>query len=251
MAKGKKKRKMIRADQLLVTRGLVSDIKEAQAIVMAGKAIIDDCRVDKAGEYVRQNASVRIKRRQEHQYVSRGGLKLSHALDHFKIAPSNLACLDVGASTGGFTDCLLQHGAKFVYAVDVGYGQLDWKLRKDQRVKVLERTHARDLNREHVPEDIDILVADVSFISLAKILSVSIQFLTKNAQMILLVKPQFEAKKEDVEAGGIVKNPAIHKEVCDRIADTVAALGFEIQGVIESPILGPHGNVEFLLYATR
>jgi 23S rRNA (cytidine1920-2'-O)/16S rRNA (cytidine1409-2'-O)-methyltransferase len=184
--------------------------------------------------------------------VSRGGVKLAHALDHFVIDPTGLVALDVGASTGGFTDVLLRRGARRVYAVDVGHGQLAWKLRQDPRVIVHERTNARRLDRSHVPEPIDIVTCDASFIGLATVLAAPLALAAEKALLVALVKPQFEAGREQVGKGGVVRDPATHRAVCERAAAWVAAQpGWRVEGITESPILGPDGNREFLLYARR
>ena len=183
--------KGVRVDALLVERGLAPDLAKARALVMAGAVVAGEHRIDKAGQRVSPGVALRVKGRRSHPYVSRGGIKLAHALDHFAIDPAGWICLDLGASTGGFTDCLLQRGAARIYAVDVGYGQLDFKLRQDDRVVNLERTHARDLDPEHIPERIDLLVADISFNALGRILPPSLDRLRPGASLVLLVKPQF------------------------------------------------------------
>lgn len=188
---------------------------------------------------------------QNFEYVSRGGVKLACALDHFQIDPAGKICLDIGASTGGFTDVLRQRGAKIVYAVDVGYGLLDWKLQKDDHVVNLQRTNARDLNSSHVPTPVDIIVADVSFISLKKVLLPAITLTRKKASIVALIKPQFEAHRNEVETGGIVTDKLIHSRVCEEITRFLETSGFSISGTIESPIKGPKGNVEFLVYGEK
>lgn len=237
-----------RADALLVERGLAPDLARARALILAGRVIAGDRRVEKAGEQLPADVALRLKGR-DHPYVSRGGVKLAHALDHFGIAARDRVALDLGASTGGFTDVLLQRGARRVYAVDVGYGQLAWSLRQDPRVVVLERTHARDLDRALVPEPVELLVSDVSFTSLGHVLPAVLPLLAPGAAAVLLVKPQFEAARDEVEAGGLVTDPAIHARVCAAVTADVQALGFEARGLIESPITGAHGNVEYLLAA--
>ncbi len=238
-----------RLDQLLVDRELVDDLREAKARVMAGEVIVGEHRADKSGVLVSVDSPIRIRGRKKHPFVSRGGLKLAHALTEFMIDPTGMVALDLGASTGGFTDCLVQRGADRVYAVDVGYGLLDWSLRQHHRVCNLERTHAKDLDHQSIPEPIDILVADISFNSLTRLLPPVIPLLSDSAIIIVLIKPQFEARRDEVDSGGIVRDPAVHARVCDTIRRSVDALGAAVLGVIQSPILGGHGNVEFLLAA--
>ena len=240
----------VRIDELLVQREMVDSLAEARGRLMAGEVIVDDHRVDKAGTRVDPSASVRIRGRKKHRFVSRGGLKLEGALNRFGLAVDGLTCLDLGASTGGFTDCLLQFGAKQVYAVDVGYGLLDWTLRADERVTCLERTHAARLDRALIPEPIDFLVADISFNSLARIIPPAISLLAPGAVAILLVKPQFEAAREEVEDGGIVSDDSVHQRVCENVWVTMASFGASYIGLTESSILGTTGNKEFLMALT-
>jgi 23S rRNA (cytidine1920-2'-O)/16S rRNA (cytidine1409-2'-O)-methyltransferase len=240
-----------RADQLLAKRGLAESRARAQALILAGLVFAGGQRITKAGEPLADDTPIEVRRR-DHPWVSRGGVKLAHALDHFAIDPADRIALDVGASTGGFTDVLLARGARRVYAVDVGHGQLAWKLRQDTRVVVYERTNARFLGREHVPEPVDLVVCDASFIGLATILSAPLALARDRAALVALVKPQFEAGREHVGKGGVVRDPAVHREVCERVAAWVAAQpGWIAIGIVESPILGPNGNREFLLYARR
>jgi 23S rRNA (cytidine1920-2'-O)/16S rRNA (cytidine1409-2'-O)-methyltransferase len=240
-----------RADQLLVQRGLAPSRARAQAVILAGLVFSGDRRIDKAGEALADDAAIEVRGR-DHPWVSRGGVKLAHALEYFAIDPSGSIALDVGASTGGFTDVLLSRGARRVYAVDVGHGQLAWKLRQDPRVVVHERVNARALNSEHVPEPVDLVVCDASFIGLATVLPAPLALAGERAALVALVKPQFEAGREHVGKGGVVRDLAVHRDVCDRAAAWVGALaGWTVTGVIESPILGPEGNREFLLYARR
>jgi len=240
-----------RADQLLVERGLAEGRARAQALILAGLVFAGDRRIDKAGEALAGDAALQVRGR-DHPWVSRGGVKLAHALDHFVIDPSGRIALDVGASTGGFTDVLLSRGARRVYAVDVGHGQLAWKLRQDPRVRVHERVNARALSREQIPEAVDLVACDASFIGLATVLPAPLALTAERAALIILVKPQFEAGREHIGKGGVVRDPAIHREVCDRAAAWVAAQpGWTVIGIVESPILGPEGNREFLLYARR
>ena len=238
-----------RADQLLVERGLAESRARAQALIMAGQVYTGDRRVDKPGLALAADAPLEVRGR-DHPWVSRGGLKLAHALDHFAIDPAGQVCLDVGASTGGFTDVLLARGAARVYAVDVGHGQLAWKLRQDPRVIVLEKTNARYLTREDVPEPVSLIVCDASFIGLATVLPAPLTLAAPGARLVALIKPQFEVGKARVEKGGVVRDPALHREVCDHIADWLdAQAGWRVRGLTESPVLGPEGNREFLITA--
>ena len=240
-----------RADQLLVDLGLAESRAKAQALILAGLVFAGERRVDKAGETLARDAALEVRGR-DHPWVSRGGVKLAHALDHFAIDVSGLTALDIGASTGGFTDVLLTRGARRVYAVDVGHGQLAWRLRQDARVVAVERTNARNLGREHVPEAVEIITCDASFIGLAAVLPAALALAAPRAALVALVKPQFEAGREQVGKGGVVRDPAIHREVCHRATAWVAEQpGCAVVGVVESPILGPKGNREFLLYARR
>jgi 23S rRNA (cytidine1920-2'-O)/16S rRNA (cytidine1409-2'-O)-methyltransferase len=240
-----------RADQLLVKRGLAESRARAQALILAGLVFAGEQRIAKAGEPLADDSAIEVRRR-DHPWVSRGGVKLAHALDHFAIDPSDRIVLDVGASTGGFTEVLLARGASRVYAVDVGHGQLAWKLRQNPRVIVHERLNARMLCREHVPEPVDLVVCDASFIGLATILPAPLALAGDRAALVALVKPQFEAGREHVGKGGVVRDPAVHREVCERVVAWVTAQpGWMVIGIVESPILGPNGNREFLLYARR
>jgi 23S rRNA (cytidine1920-2'-O)/16S rRNA (cytidine1409-2'-O)-methyltransferase len=240
-----------RLDRLLVNRGLAPSRARAQALIMAGVVFSGERRIDKPGQGLAAEAPLEV-RGQDHPWVSRGGLKLAHALDHFAIDPRGLVCLDIGASTGGFTDVLLARGAARVYAVDVGQGQLAWKLRTDPRVVVLERTNARTLTPEQVPEPVDLVVCDASFIGLETLLPAPLALTRPGARLVALIKPQFEVGKGRVGKGGVVREPALHAEVCARISNWLAARpGWRVLGVTESPILGPEGNREFLIAATR
>ena len=240
-----------RADQLLVERGLAESRSRAQALILAGLVFAGERRIDKAGEPLADDAAVEVRGR-DHPWVSRGGVKLVHALDHFEIDPNGWVALDIGASTGGFTDVLLTRGARRVYAVDVGHGQLAWKLRQDPRVVVCERENARALSRERIAESVDLVVCDASFIGLATVLPAPLALAGERSALVALVKPQFEAGRALVGKGGVVRDPAVHREVCERTAAWVAAQpGWMVIGVAESPILGPEGNREFLLYARR
>jgi 23S rRNA (cytidine1920-2'-O)/16S rRNA (cytidine1409-2'-O)-methyltransferase len=238
-----------RADQLLFERGLAESRAKAQALILAGVVNSAGRRIEKPGEQLAADAALAVEGN-DHPWVSRGGLKLAHALDHFRIAVDAKTALDIGASTGGFTDVLLSRGAARVYAVDVGYGQLAWKLRQDPRVIVHERLNARYLTRAHVPEPVDLITCDASFIGLATILPAALALPAEEAELVALVKPQFEAGREHVGKGGVVRDPAIHHEVCERAAAWVAAQpGWRVAGIVDSPVLGPQGNREFLLYA--
>jgi len=236
-----------RVDQLLVERGLVESRARAQALVMAGLVLAGGHRVDKPGTPLAEDTLIELKG-QDHPWVSRGGLKLAKALAEFAIDPAGAVCLDVGASTGGFTDVLLTHGASRVYAVDVGHGQLAWKLRQDERVVVLERTNARHLTAEQVPEPIDMVVCDAAFIGLETVLPAPMALARPGAVLVALIKPQFEVGKGRVGKGGVVREPELHAEVCERISAWLAALpGWQVVGLCESPITGPEGNKEFLI----
>jgi 23S rRNA (cytidine1920-2'-O)/16S rRNA (cytidine1409-2'-O)-methyltransferase len=240
-----------RADQLLVEQGLAESRTKAQALILAGTVSCGERRIDKPGEQLAANAALTLEGR-DHPWVSRGGVKLDSALDHFRIAVEGDVALDIGASTGGFTDVLLSRGARRVYAVDVGHGQLAWKLRQDPRVVVRERLNARHLTRADIPEPVDIVTCDASFIGLSTVLPTPLDLVAAKAQLVALVKPQFEAGRAQVGKGGVVRDPEIHREVCERAASWVAAQpGWSVVGLIESPILGPEGNREFLLYARR
>jgi len=237
-----------RLDQLLVERGLADSRERAKALILAGKVTVDGRRVDKAGQAVPADAAVEVV--EPLRYVSRGGYKLERALDHFRIDVRGKVCLDVGASTGGFTDCLLQRGAARVHAVDTGAGQIAWKLRTDPRVVLHERLNARYLKFEDIGERVDLAVIDVSFISATLIVPAIAPLLAEGGEMVILVKPQFEVGRSQVGKGGIVRDPKLHEAACAKVREAVEALGFRAE-VIESPILGAEGNREFLLYAFR
>jgi 23S rRNA (cytidine1920-2'-O)/16S rRNA (cytidine1409-2'-O)-methyltransferase len=236
----------LRLDVLLTERGLAESREKAQALVLAGEVTVNGEKARKPGQTVPADAKVEVLR--PPPYVSRGGLKLEAAIDHFQIPVSGRVCLDVGASTGGFTDCLLQRGAARVHIVDVGAGQLDWKLRIDPRVILHERLNARYLRPEDIGEPVDLAVCDVSFISVTLILPALVPLLRPDAEMVILVKPQFESRREQVGKGGIVRDPELHRAACDRVEKAVRAMSYGTQ-IIESPILGAEGNKEFLLYA--
>ncbi len=237
-----------RLDQMLVDRGLAESRTRAQALVLAGNVFSGEKRLDKPGTPLKPDIPLEVRGR-DHPWVSRGGLKLVHALEAFALSPAGAVCLDVGASTGGFTHVLLEHGAARVYAVDVGHGQLAWSLRQDERVIVLERTNARHLTADHIPEPIDWVVCDASFIGLATVLPASLALTKPGARLVTLIKPQFEAGREHVGKGGVVRDPAVHQAVCRRVKEWVEGQGWLVQGMVESPIKGPEGNVEFLLSA--
>lgn len=238
-----------RLDVLLVDRGLVESRSKAQALVMAGLVFSGERRLDKPGTALPEDTPLEV-RGQDHPFVSRGGLKLDHALDHFALDVAGLSAIDVGASTGGFTDVLLQREAERVHAVDVGHGQLAWKLRTDPRVEVLERTNARYLSAEQIPDPVDLVVCDASFIGLRTVLPAALSLVKPGAHLVALIKPQFEVGKDRVGKGGVVRDPALHEEVCATIRDWLEALGhWQVLGITESPITGPEGNREFLIAA--
>jgi 23S rRNA (cytidine1920-2'-O)/16S rRNA (cytidine1409-2'-O)-methyltransferase len=240
-----------RADQALVDRGLVDTRSKAQALIIAGKVFSGEKRIDKPGQPIAADTPLAVKG-QDHPWVSRGGIKLAHAIQHFSLVPEGRTCLDVGASTGGFTDVLLQHGAAKVYAVDVGHGQLAWSLRNDARVVVLERTNARHLTAEQVPDPIGALVCDASFIGLRTVLPAAIALCAPGAWAAALIKPQFEAGPDQVGKGGVVRDPAVHEVVCETIRDWWSGIpGWRVLGIDPSPITGPEGNREFLIAAVK
>ena len=238
-----------RVDQLLVDRGLAESRTRAQALVMAGLVFAGERKVGKPGEQVAADAGLDVRGR-DHPWVSRGGIKLAHGLDQFGWDVTGAIAVDVGSSTGGFTDVLLQRGAARVYAVDSGTNQLAWTLRQDARVIVHEQTSARVLTPDHIPEPVDLIVCDASFIGLAKVLGRPLCFARAPARLMALVKPQFEAGRAEVGKGGVVRDPIVRERVCAEVAAWVAAQGWRVEGVVESPITGPEGNVEFLLAAT-
>ncbi len=237
----------IRIDKLLVEREIAATIKEAQAILMSGNVLVNGILVDKAGTLVERNSTIYLKN-EKPLYVSRGGIKLAYAIEKFDCDVAGMICLDVGASTGGFTDCLLQKGAARVYAVDVGYGQLAQKLSSDPRVIVIDRQNIRFLKDEQVPELIDLAVIDVSFISLKLVFPAVNRFLKKGAIVIALVKPQFEVEREFVERGGVVTDPRIRELAVENIINTGKKMGWKFRNVVESPIQGPAGNREYLTF---
>jgi 23S rRNA (cytidine1920-2'-O)/16S rRNA (cytidine1409-2'-O)-methyltransferase len=240
----------IRIDQLLVERGLAESRTRAQALIMAGHVLLGDKRVDKAGKQVADDSEITVKG-QDHPWVSRGGVKLAHALDVFGIDVARLVAMDVGSSTGGFTDVLLTNGAAKIYAVDSGTNQLAWKLRQDERVVVHEQTSARILTELHITEPVDLIVCDASFISLSKVLERPLSFARNGAQLVALIKPQFEAGRTEVGKGGVVRDASVHVRVCAEVRDWLQSTGWAIKGLTESPITGPKGNVEFLVWAIK
>ncbi|HVL77736.1 MAG TPA: TlyA family RNA methyltransferase [Sphingomicrobium sp.] len=242
--------KKLRTDQLLVSRGLAESRTRAQALIMAGAVFSGERKIAKAGDLLAEDAPLEVRGR-DHPWVSRGGVKLDHGLDHFGFDVSGAVALDIGSSTGGFTDVLLSRGAERVYAVDVGTNQLAWKLRRDPRVVVLEQVNARHLTAEQVPEPVDIVTCDASFISLSKVLESPLKLARSGAKLLALVKPQFEAGREEVGKGGVVRDPAVRQRVCAAAAQWVDSRGWSVLGVTESPIKGPEGNVEFLLGAAK
>ena len=239
-----------RLDILVTERGLAESREKAKALIMAGDVYVDQQKADKPGDLYPEEAPIEV-RGKGLKYVSRGGLKLEKAMAEFPITLTGLVCMDVGASTGGFTDCMLQNGAKKVYAVDVGYGQLAWSLRTDPRVVNLERTNARYLSQEQVPEPIDFFSVDVSFISLSLILPAVRPLLAENARAVCLIKPQFEAGREKVGKKGVVRDPAVHQEVIEKILSFALDNGYSVLGLTFSPVKGPEGNIEYLAYLQR
>jgi 23S rRNA (cytidine1920-2'-O)/16S rRNA (cytidine1409-2'-O)-methyltransferase len=237
--------KKLRLDQLLVGKGLFASREQARRAIMAGEVMVGTRIAAKPSELLEENAPISVK--PVRKYVSRGALKLEAALDHFNIDVHGKTTLDIGASTGGFTDCILQRGAKKVYAVDVGHGQLDWKLRNDSRVIVLEKINARALSREHIPELVDLCVIDVSFISLTLILPSAFDLLTPAGVILALIKPQFELQRSDVGKGGIVRDPGLHRKAQDKIVAFVTRLGHVANGIVPSAITGADGNQEFFV----
>lgn len=239
-----------RLDKILVERGIASSRERARALIMEGKILVEGDRIEKAGEKIKIDSNIQIVG-EGHKYVSRGGLKLEAALKAFKIDSRDKVVIDVGASTGGFTDCILQNGACKVYAVDVGYGQLAWKLRNDKRVINLERRNIRYLKKDEIGEEADLILIDTSFISIEKFLSHLLDFLKNGGEILALIKPQFEVGKGEVGKGGVVRDPLKHKKVIERILKFCEGLGLKVIGVFESPLLGPNGNKEFFIYLKK
>ncbi len=241
----------VRLDQLLVERGLAESRARAQALVLAGQVFSGEQRLDKPGQGVAADLAL-VVRGAASPYVSRGGIKLAHGLDHFRVDPAGMVALDLGASTGGFSDVLRQRGAARIYAVDVGHGHLDWRLRNDPKIVVLERTNARYLNRDLIPEPVGLVVCDASFISLRLVLPAALELTCAGAWLVALIKPQFEVGKGQVGKGGVVRDPALHAQVCADIARWLTEEpGWHVLGTTESPITGPKGNREFLIAARR
>jgi 23S rRNA (cytidine1920-2'-O)/16S rRNA (cytidine1409-2'-O)-methyltransferase len=237
-----------RPDQLLVDRGLAESRTRAQALILAGLVFSGDKRVDKPGQAIAADAPLSVKGR-DYPWVSRGGVKLAHALHHFAIDPTGVVAIDVGSSTGGFTDVLLTCGAAKVYAVDSGTNQLAWKLRQDERVVVYERTNARVLTQAQIPQPVDLVVCDASFIGLAKVLERPLAFVREGGWVVALIKPQFEAQRGEIGRRGVVRDAAVHERVCEEVVAWLRGDGWQIAGVTRSPITGPEGNVEFLVAA--
>lgn len=239
-----------RADQLLVERGLAESRARAQALILAGLVYSGDTKLAKAGQPLRSDAPLDV-RGKDHPWVSRGGIKLDHALTHFDLDVTGMTAIDVGSSTGGFTDVLLSRGAAHVFAVDSGTNQLAWKLRQDGRVSVFEQTSARILTHVQIDRTVDLIVCDASFIGLDKVLPVPMGFARKGALLVALIKPQFEVGRESVGKGGVVRDPALHRAVCDRVSEWLERSQWQVMGITESPITGPSGNVEFLVAARK
>lgn len=235
-----------RLDVLLVKKGLAASREKAKAFIMSGIVYVDSQKEDKAGSLFEENSNIEV-RGETLKYVSRGGLKLDKAVTVFNLNFDGFTCLDIGASTGGFTDCMLQNGAAKVYSVDVGHGQLDWKLRNDERVICMEKCNFRYVTDKDIPETIDFVATDVSFISLTKILIPAYNLLKKEARMVCLIKPQFETSREKVGKKGVVRDPEVHKEVIAKIIDFCLKIGFSVEGLDYSPIKGPEGNIEYLI----
>lgn len=240
----------VRADQLLVARGLAESRTRAQALIMAGLVYCGERKLAKAGDLLAPDSDLEV-RGKDHPWVSRGGIKLDHGLSHFGFEVKGMTALDIGSSTGGFTDVLLTRGASRVYAIDVGTNQLAWSLRQDDRVIVHERTNARHLDPALIAEPVDIVVCDASFIALSKVLERPLSLARPGALLVALVKPQFEAGRDEVGKGGVVRDPAVHQRVCAEAAAWVESQGWTVDGVVESPITGPEGNKEFLLGARK
>lgn len=238
-----------RLDIQIVERGLAESRQKAKAYIMAGAVYVNGMREDKAGLKVKRGATIEV--REKMKYVSRGGLKLEKAMKHFDLKLAGKICMDVGASTGGFTDCMLQNGATKVYSVDVGYGQFAWKLRQDPRVVCMEKTNIRYLTIDRLEEKVDFCSIDVSFISLTKVLKPILELLVENAELVALIKPQFEAGREQIEKHGVVKNPKVHEAVIHQVWNFAASLGLSIKGLSFSPIKGPEGNIEYLIYLSK
>ncbi len=236
-----------RLDQVLVDKMLAKSRQRAQAMIMAGAVLVNDQPVLKAGKLISPEDSIALRGR-EMPFASRGGLKLDGVLNTLQLDVADKICLDVGASTGGFTDCLLQHGAQRIYAVDVGYGQLAWKLRQDPRVVVIERTNIRKMSCDALPHPVDLVTIDVSFISLKLVVPAVLKYLKKNARILALIKPQFEVGKDQVAKGGVVRDPVLHNQVIEQLTEFFTGIGLQTESVVPSPLLGPKGNREFFVY---
>lgn len=239
-----------RVDQMLVDRGLVESRTRAQALVLAGLVFSGETKIAKPGQSIKADAPLEVRGR-DHPWVSRGGIKLAHAIAHFELDPTGVTAMDIGSSTGGFTDVLLTHGAEHVFAVDSGTNQLAWKLRQDPRVTVLEQTSARILTPGEIDRPCSWVVCDASFIALSKVLEVPLRLAAPQCRVVALIKPQFEVGRNEVGKGGVVRDPALHERVCAEVRDWLESEGWTIQGIVESPIKGPEGNVEFLVSASR
>jgi 23S rRNA (cytidine1920-2'-O)/16S rRNA (cytidine1409-2'-O)-methyltransferase len=239
-----------RLDQLLVARGLAESRTRAQALVMAGLVFSGETKMAKSGQQLSEDAPLEVRGR-DHPWVSRGGIKLAHAIEHFGLDPAGATAIDVGSSTGGFTDVLLSKGAEHVFAVDSGTNQLAWKLRQDPRVTVLEQTSARILTHDQIDRPCTWIVCDASFISLSKVLERPMELAAPQCRLVALIKPQFEVGREEVGKGGVVRDPALHARVCDEVRGWLEDADWTVQGIVESPITGPEGNVEFLVSAAR
>ena len=240
----------VRVDQLLVDRGLAESRTRAQALILAGVVFTGEAKVAKSGQQIAADAPLEVRGR-DHPWVSRGGIKLAHAIEQFALDPAGAVAMDIGSSTGGFTDVLLNNGAVHVFAVDSGTNQLAWKLRQDERVTVLEQTSARVLTPQQIDRPCNWVVCDASFIGLAKVLDVPLRLAAPQCQLVALIKPQFEVGRGEVGKGGVVREPVLHQRVCDEVRDWLFDIGWQVQGIIESPIKGPEGNVEFLIAAHR
>ena len=246
----KPKAAKMRVDQLLVERGLAESRARAQALVLAGLVFSGESKIAKSGQTLPADAPLEVRGR-DHPWVSRGGIKLAHALEAFGLDPAGATAMDIGSSTGGFTDVLLTHGASHVFAVDSGTNQLAWKLRQDPRVTVLEQTSARVLTPQQIDAPCGWVVCDASFIGLAKVLDVPLRLAAPVCQLVALIKPQFEVGRGEVGKGGVVRDPALHQRVCAEVREWLESAGWSVQGVVESPITGPEGNIEFLIAAQR
>jgi 23S rRNA (cytidine1920-2'-O)/16S rRNA (cytidine1409-2'-O)-methyltransferase len=236
-----------RLDKIVMDRGLFTDSKKAKAVIMSGNVLVDGVPSDKSGTLVSTGSIITLKEKSI-PYVSRGALKLEKALLHFNVDPTDLFCLDIGSSTGGFTDCLLQGGAKKVYAVDVGYGQLDWKLRQDSRVVTMERTNIRHLEEDAIENKVDLTVIDTSFISLKTVIPSALKFMKESSKILALIKPQFEVARGQVGKGGIVSDPELHDEVKEKLTIFFEGINLKSMGICDSPIRGTKGNKEFIIF---